>query len=314
MKKIFLIIVLCFLILGCANLNQTQSKNESPRNDKNDDEIIEEIKDKMESHPPKKVYEIINDNFDKVDTKENKNKIIDLYNDFILDYIEPDLDSSMANTNFFIDKDTKKINNDKYLTDDTKEKIIEKGNPVYTELEKLNLNIELSPEYNEVIKAEKGITTVIEWMNDNNVDFNSISDDMSGLIALSDNTVIEFTQYKIRRIFKITDDDSEVQDPHSVLSELGTEMASDEYERQEENLGETEVVDLEKESEDDKEKEPTKKDKPISIGMTAEEVLEIKGEPKDINRTRNAYGTEEQWVYYSSYLYFEDGILTTIQD
>lgn len=54
----------------------------------------------------------------------------------------------------------------------------------------------------------------------------------------------------------------------------------------------------------------------VRIGMTQEEVLLSNwGEPLDINKTTNAYGTSEQWVYRDyNYLYFEDGILTTIQN
>jgi hypothetical protein len=53
----------------------------------------------------------------------------------------------------------------------------------------------------------------------------------------------------------------------------------------------------------------------LEIGMTKEEVLKILGEPKDINKTITANGVSEQWVYFGDrYLYFEDGILTTIQD
>lgn len=54
----------------------------------------------------------------------------------------------------------------------------------------------------------------------------------------------------------------------------------------------------------------------VRIGMTKEEVLMSNwGEPKDINKTTNAYGTSEQWVYRNNnYLYFEDGILVTIQN
>lgn len=55
---------------------------------------------------------------------------------------------------------------------------------------------------------------------------------------------------------------------------------------------------------------------PVKIGMTKEEVLtEGWGRPNDINKTTTAYGTSEQWVYDNyNYLYFEDGILTSIQN
>ena len=57
----------------------------------------------------------------------------------------------------------------------------------------------------------------------------------------------------------------------------------------------------------------------VILGMTAEEVRESWGAPDDINRISNVYKTSEQWVYRgdnykNSYLYFEDGILETIQD
>lgn len=41
------------------------------------------------------------------------------------------------------------------------------------------------------------------------------------------------------------------------------------------------------------------------------------GRARDINRTISQYGVHEQWVYGeygSSYLYFEDGALTSIQN
>ena len=38
------------------------------------------------------------------------------------------------------------------------------------------------------------------------------------------------------------------------------------------------------------------------------------GKPEDINKTTNSYGIKEQWVYDNSYLYFENGKLTTIQN
>ncbi len=55
---------------------------------------------------------------------------------------------------------------------------------------------------------------------------------------------------------------------------------------------------------------------PPAIGMTAEEVRSSNwGEPKDINRTTATYGVHEQWVYSADrYIYFEDGVVTAIQD
>jgi len=60
--------------------------------------------------------------------------------------------------------------------------------------------------------------------------------------------------------------------------------------------------------------EYTKKQEP-AIGMTKDEIRGSRwGEPDDINTTINKYGTSEQWVYNGQgYIYFEDGIVTSIQ-
>ncbi|MBY6931687.1 1,4-beta-N-acetylmuramidase [Clostridium botulinum] len=56
--------------------------------------------------------------------------------------------------------------------------------------------------------------------------------------------------------------------------------------------------------------------KGVSIGMTEDQVLVSNwGRPNEINKTTTKYGTYEQWVYDGyNYLYFENGILTTIQN
>lgn len=59
-----------------------------------------------------------------------------------------------------------------------------------------------------------------------------------------------------------------------------------------------------------------RKSEGVRIGMTKDEVLGSSwGNPEDINKTTTQYGTHEQWVYGTrSYLYFDDGILTSIQN
>ncbi len=52
----------------------------------------------------------------------------------------------------------------------------------------------------------------------------------------------------------------------------------------------------------------------VAFGMTTAQVLESWGRPLDINRTRTATYTHEQWVYPRANLYFDDGVLTSIQD
>jgi hypothetical protein len=52
-------------------------------------------------------------------------------------------------------------------------------------------------------------------------------------------------------------------------------------------------------------------------GMSQKDVLSNTswGQPYDVHRTTTVRGVHEQWVYYGSrYLYFENGVLTTIQE
>lgn len=53
----------------------------------------------------------------------------------------------------------------------------------------------------------------------------------------------------------------------------------------------------------------------VRIGWSSDMCRESWGKPDRINRTTTAWGVHEQWVYgYNNYLYFEKGILTTIQN
>lgn len=54
----------------------------------------------------------------------------------------------------------------------------------------------------------------------------------------------------------------------------------------------------------------------VGLGMTADQVEQSSwGRPAKINRTTTVRGVREQWVYPSGgYLYFDDGVLTAIQN
>ncbi len=53
----------------------------------------------------------------------------------------------------------------------------------------------------------------------------------------------------------------------------------------------------------------------VVIGMTKEMCVAAWGKPSEINKTTATYGVHEQWVYnIKTYLYFDDDILTTIQN
>jgi hypothetical protein len=54
----------------------------------------------------------------------------------------------------------------------------------------------------------------------------------------------------------------------------------------------------------------------VAIGMTKEKVLASNwGKPNSVNKTTTTAGIREQWVYpWGNYLYFENGVLTAIQN
>lgn len=52
----------------------------------------------------------------------------------------------------------------------------------------------------------------------------------------------------------------------------------------------------------------------VRIGWSKEKCRMSWGDPRDINKTIGSWGTHEQWCYYSSYLYFDNGKLTSIQN
>jgi len=57
----------------------------------------------------------------------------------------------------------------------------------------------------------------------------------------------------------------------------------------------------------------------VLIGMSADEVRRSWGAPSKVNRTINAAGTSEQWIYSlgaygnAAYVYLNNGVVTTIQ-
>lgn len=52
----------------------------------------------------------------------------------------------------------------------------------------------------------------------------------------------------------------------------------------------------------------------VRIGMTTEQCRAAWGKPERVNRSVGSYGVHEQWVYGYTYLYFENGKMTSFQD
>ena len=95
----------------------------------------------------------------------------------------------------------------------------------------------------------------------------------------------------------------------------GKEIDIEEYDRK---YGKDYVNEMKRQEEiyDRQKKKNVPKRKVPSIGMTATEVEESSwGKPEDINKTTTIYGVSEQWCYYGNkYIYFDNGIVTVIQE
>ena len=52
----------------------------------------------------------------------------------------------------------------------------------------------------------------------------------------------------------------------------------------------------------------------LEIGMTKQMCRDSWGEPESINHTSTRYGNYEQWVYTTTYVYFDNGKISAIQD
>lgn len=52
----------------------------------------------------------------------------------------------------------------------------------------------------------------------------------------------------------------------------------------------------------------------VWIGATAEQVRATLGKPRRISRDVGSWGVHEQWVFRGLYVYFEDGIVTSLSN
>lgn len=115
-------------------------------------------------------------------------------------------------------------------------------------------------------------------------------------------------------------DYSSAQNTLKKYKDLGNQTILDMYNNATNEINRIEAEKKAKEEAERKQREAEekarKKSQGVTIGMTQQEVLDsMWGEPKDINRTITENHVYEQWVYgYPNYLYFTDGILTSIQN
>lgn len=112
---------------------------------------------------------------------------------------------------------------------------------------------------------------------------------------------------------------SDLSDPKKSAGErtLAFERLSKDYPdvaAKHEQIAKRQIAAAERKSQEDDRRQ--KRSEGVRLGMSKEDVLASSwGKPQSINTTTNVYGTREQWVYGGrSYLYFESGVLTSIQN
>lgn len=107
-----------------------------------------------------------------------------------------------------------------------------------------------------------------------------------------------------------------ILDMYNIATNEVNRIEAEEQARKEAEQREREKREAEEQARKEAEEKARKKSQGVYIGMTQQDVLDSSwGKPKDINKTIGAWGVHEQWVYGNgNYLYFEDGILTSIQN
>ncbi|MGG2055916.1 hypothetical protein ABFY48_16135 [Lysinibacillus pakistanensis] len=142
--------------------------------------------------------------------------------------------------------------------------------------------------------------------------FNGIDENLPNVFTTATHLKYVYVLERLEEIKYIPD---EIKEKVNELQVVAKDKEKKWSEKVEENQArrDAEYKELELESKINKR---TMNPKAVYIGMTKEEVLvDGWGKPIDINRTTTTYGVSEQWIYDDyKYLYFEDGILTTIQD
>ena len=128
--------------------------------------------------------------------------------------------------------------------------------------------------------------------------------------------ISEFDYFFIKMIEKVYPDILKKGVPYIIENEIGFNTSAVERLTQMlKDIGEIEEYQDFFSEIDNNDSEIEQKPEP-SIGMTSSEVRSSSwGSPNDINKTTTAYGVNEQWVYGGGrYIYFEDGIVSAIQE
>ncbi|WP_449619971.1 hypothetical protein [Robertmurraya sp. Marseille-Q9965] len=310
--RLAILISLLVLITGCSSPNAESTEKLSK-----DEILFNELEQFYnENSMPTKVLRQVDLNIVNINDNTIKKKLITLVDKAAIK-ISENADRDLIQSIFEIEDiekidDTENIKYFSFLSEDTKKKVLEvcgyfKSKRFF--LEDKGYSIEFLDEYNGV-KSGEMFSSMNELSSQGNFTIENLISLEDSLMSVDDSIIMDsssefgFTSGVINRIFKVIDQNGNTVNPELAFNDYET-FISDEltaYKKQEEEYIQEMI--------EEKEESTT-----IRIGMTPDEVVEKWGKPEDINRTITAFSTSEQWVYPNYvYLYFDDGILTTIQN
>lgn len=325
LKIIQVILVLSLVLLtSCNNSQDSIDKTDQSAFEKEkvsiekkieEEKLLEELRQEYEKLPrPIKVLRAIDENIGIIEDEELKNEYIKLANDAFEKTVKN------TNDNYSIAKESaplKEVYNlySKYLYDDVKQNVrilidtsLKAGDVISMAVEKMSENeliVEELQEYNQ-IKVGDWRPDVVTSIKEKNLDYEFLCPNQPCSFMSVSNRVIVFDGLSVDNIIVMKDSNGVIVNP------LEMEILVDYAEKY--SILEAEKQEMER-NELAKKKQEQLENQKVKIGMTKEEVLSRWGKPQDVNRTITEYSTMEQWVYPNyNYLYFENGILTTIQN
>lgn len=310
------LILIIFLCIGISNYIKEKRKIEKYNND-----IIscyEAIKDKsswtsfktiiknhseesqFELEAYEKLYSAIDERIEQIKNGNNDDKLINM-----LDNIKKDKTIGKSNSIFIRIED-------KYLIADS-----------YSNINKTKQYVE-EQQYKEAYDLLQTVITNNKEKNQNIVDIatnkqNEIKDNAFGQIFAMGQEKINAQDYSSAQslLSKYKDSGNQlILDMYNNVTNEVNRIEAEKKAKEEAERRERERKEAEEKARKEAEEKARKKSQGVHIGMTKQEVLDsMWGKPNYINTTTTQYGVHEQWVYGNgNYLYFEDGILTTIQN
>ena len=299
--------------IGISNIIQEQQRLEKYNNDltvcyetiKNDSNwsnfktTVNNHNEESDFEPKayEKLYQAIDERIDNVKNGNEDNELITMLNEIMKNNsdigVQVKIESRYLKANSYSNLNTinREIEEQKYIEAyDLLGTVITDNTNKNPDIVKLATN-----KQNEIKdKAfEQVITQAQEKMNSQ--DYSSVKTMLSKYKDLGNQTILDMYNNATNELNRIEAEKKAQEEAERIAKEKAEE---------------------EKRAMEEAEEKARKKSQGVSIGMSKQDVLDSNwGKPDHINTTTTRYGVHEQWVYGGgNYLYFENGILTSIQN